>query len=43
MSGLGNKAGGPDYLTQFMNPKVITENTVRRGGFSPHLFTTSHE
>ena len=41
MSGLGNKAGGPDYLIQFMNPKVITENTVRRGGFSPHLFTTS--
>lgn len=43
MSGLGHKAGGPDYLTQFMNPKVITENTVRRGGFSPHLFTTTHE
>ena len=42
MSGLGHKAGGPDYLTQFMNPKVITENTVRRG-FSPHLFTTTHE
>ncbi|MDE0119634.1 MAG: proline dehydrogenase family protein [Bdellovibrionales bacterium] len=39
MSGLGHKAGGPDYLIQFMNPKVITENTVRRGGFSPHLFT----
>ena len=37
MSGLGHKAGGPDYLTQFMNPRVITENTVRRG-FSPHLF-----
>lgn len=37
MSGLGHKAGGPDYLIQFMNPKVITENTVRRG-FSPHLF-----
>ncbi len=38
MSGLGHKAGGPDYLSQFMNPKVITENTVRRG-FSPHLFS----
>ena len=37
MSGLGSKAGGPDYLKQFMNPIVITENTVRRGGFSPHL------
>lgn len=38
MSGLGHKTGGTDYLKQFMNPKVITENTVRRG-FSPHLFT----
>jgi len=38
MSGLGSKAGGPDYLMQFMNSKVITENTVRRG-FSPHLIT----
>ncbi len=37
MSGLGHKAGGPDYLKQFMNPIVITENTVRKGGFSPHL------
>ena len=36
MSGLGHKAGGPDYLTQFMNPRVVTENTVRRG-FSPDL------
>ena len=38
MSGLGHKAGGPDYLKHFMNPIVITENTVRRG-FSPHLFS----
>ncbi len=38
MSGLGSKAGGPDYLKQFMNPVVTTENTVRKGGFSPHLF-----
>lgn len=42
MSGLGHKAGGSQYLTQFMNQKVVTENTVRRG-FSPHLFTKSHE
>ena len=42
MSGLGHKAGGPEYLMQFMNPKVVTENTVRRG-FSPHLFTKPHE
>lgn len=34
MSGVGSKAGGPDYLLQFMNPKCITENTMRRG-FAP--------
>lgn len=35
-SGIGSKAGGPDYLLQFMEPRVITENTMRRG-FSPDL------
>ncbi len=34
MSGIGSKAGGPDYLVQFMNPKTISENTLRRG-FAP--------
>ena len=34
LSGGGTKAGGPDYLIQFMNPRVITENTQRRG-FAP--------
>jgi RHH-type proline utilization regulon transcriptional repressor/proline dehydrogenase/delta 1-pyrroline-5-carboxylate dehydrogenase len=34
MSGIGSKAGGPDYLLQFMEPRVITENTMRRG-FAP--------
>ncbi len=34
MSGVGSKAGGPDYLLQFMNPISITENTIRRG-FAP--------
>ena len=34
MSGLGSKTGGPDYLIQFMDPKVVTENTLRRG-FAP--------
>jgi RHH-type proline utilization regulon transcriptional repressor/proline dehydrogenase/delta 1-pyrroline-5-carboxylate dehydrogenase len=34
MSGVGSKAGGPDYLLQFMNPVCISENTVRRG-FAP--------
>lgn len=30
-SGVGAKAGGEDYLTQFMTVKVISENTLRRG------------
>jgi RHH-type transcriptional regulator, proline utilization regulon repressor / proline dehydrogenase / delta 1-pyrroline-5-carboxylate dehydrogenase len=34
MSGLGTKAGGPDYLLHFMDPRVVTENTMRRG-FTP--------
>ncbi|MAV92145.1 MAG: 1-pyrroline-5-carboxylate dehydrogenase [Bdellovibrionaceae bacterium] len=34
MSGLGSKTGGPDYLLQFMEPRVVTENTMRRG-FAP--------
>jgi RHH-type proline utilization regulon transcriptional repressor/proline dehydrogenase/delta 1-pyrroline-5-carboxylate dehydrogenase len=31
LSGVGSKAGGPDYLIQLMEPRTITENTVRRG------------
>ncbi|MCL6610015.1 MAG: L-glutamate gamma-semialdehyde dehydrogenase [Peptococcaceae bacterium] len=34
MSGVGSKAGGPDYLQQFTVPRVTTENTMRRG-FAP--------
>lgn len=34
MSGVGSKAGGPDYLLQFLEPRSITENTMRRG-FAP--------
>lgn len=34
LSGAGSKAGGPDYLLQFCNPKVISENTMRHG-FAP--------
>jgi len=34
MSGIGSKAGGPDYLRQFVVPRTVTENTVRRG-FAP--------
>ncbi len=36
MSGVGSKAGGPDYLLQFLLPRVITENTMRRG-FAPNI------
>ena len=34
MSGIGSKAGGPDYLLQFEIPVNNTENTLRRG-FAP--------
>lgn len=34
MSGLGSKTGGSEYLQHYMNPRVVTENTVRRG-FAP--------
>jgi RHH-type proline utilization regulon transcriptional repressor/proline dehydrogenase/delta 1-pyrroline-5-carboxylate dehydrogenase len=34
MSGIGSKTGGPDYLKQFMEPRTVTENTLRRG-FAP--------
>ncbi len=34
LSGGGTKAGGPDYLLHFMEPRVLTENTLRRG-FTP--------
>ena len=35
-SGIGSKAGGKDYLVQFMEPRTLTENTMRRG-FTPDL------
>jgi RHH-type proline utilization regulon transcriptional repressor/proline dehydrogenase/delta 1-pyrroline-5-carboxylate dehydrogenase len=35
LSGVGSKAGGPDYLLQFVEPRVVTENTIRQG-FAPH-------
>ncbi len=34
MSGGGTKAGGRDYLKEFLFPRVISENRMRRG-FSP--------
>jgi RHH-type transcriptional regulator, proline utilization regulon repressor / proline dehydrogenase / delta 1-pyrroline-5-carboxylate dehydrogenase len=30
-SGSGSKAGGPDYLLGFVEPRVVTENTMRHG------------
>jgi RHH-type proline utilization regulon transcriptional repressor/proline dehydrogenase/delta 1-pyrroline-5-carboxylate dehydrogenase len=34
LSGKGTKAGGPDYLLNFVVPRCVTENTMRRG-FAP--------
>ena len=34
MSGVGSKAGGPDYLLQFVAGRTITESVMRRG-FAP--------
>ena len=36
LSGVGTKAGGPDYLLHFVEPRSICENTMRRG-FAPGL------
>lgn len=35
-SGVGSKAGGTDYLVQFMEPRTITENTMRKG-YTPEM------
>ncbi|MFO0860771.1 MAG: proline dehydrogenase family protein [Phycisphaerales bacterium] len=39
MSGVGSKAGGPDYLLQFVEPRAVAENTLRRG-FAPEIDTS---
>ncbi len=31
LSGGGTKAGGPDYLLQFVEPRAVSENTMRHG------------
>ncbi len=36
LSGIGSKAGGPDYLLQFLVPRCVSENTMRHG-FTPDL------
>jgi RHH-type proline utilization regulon transcriptional repressor/proline dehydrogenase/delta 1-pyrroline-5-carboxylate dehydrogenase len=35
LSGIGSKAGGPDYLLQFLEPRTISENTLRHGFAAP--------
>jgi RHH-type transcriptional regulator, proline utilization regulon repressor / proline dehydrogenase / delta 1-pyrroline-5-carboxylate dehydrogenase len=34
LSGVGSKAGGADYLLQFLEPRAVTEN-IQRQGFAP--------
>ncbi len=36
LSGVGSKAGGREYLLQFVEPRASCENTMRRG-FAPEL------
>jgi RHH-type proline utilization regulon transcriptional repressor/proline dehydrogenase/delta 1-pyrroline-5-carboxylate dehydrogenase len=31
LSGTGSKAGGPDYLLHFVEPRAVSENTMRHG------------
>lgn len=40
LSGVGQKAGGPDYLLQFVDARHITEYTLRRG-FASELTSDS--
>ncbi|MGH9180955.1 MAG: aldehyde dehydrogenase family protein, partial [Acidimicrobiales bacterium] len=40
LSGVGSKAGGPDYLLQFLDPRVVTENTLRQGFAADHRYRT---
>lgn len=42
LSGIGAKAGGPDYLGQFLVPRTVTENTLRRG-FAPEEGAANEE
>ena len=34
LSGVGSKAGSPDYLLEFLIPRTVSENTLRQG-FAP--------
>ncbi len=31
LTGMGTKAGSSDYLLQFLEPRTVTENTLRKG------------
>jgi len=42
LSGSGFKAGGPNYLLQFMDERVVTVNTVAIGG-NIDLINLSHD
>jgi len=35
LSGIGSKAGGPDYLLLFLEPRTISENALRHGFVPP--------
>jgi RHH-type proline utilization regulon transcriptional repressor/proline dehydrogenase/delta 1-pyrroline-5-carboxylate dehydrogenase len=41
LSGIGSKAGGPDYLLQFLEPRTISENTLRHGFVPPEELKTA--
>jgi RHH-type proline utilization regulon transcriptional repressor/proline dehydrogenase/delta 1-pyrroline-5-carboxylate dehydrogenase len=41
LSGIGTKAGGPDYLLEFLLTRCVTENTMRRG-FAPEDTAEEH-
>jgi RHH-type transcriptional regulator, proline utilization regulon repressor / proline dehydrogenase / delta 1-pyrroline-5-carboxylate dehydrogenase len=41
LSGIGSKAGGPDYLLQFLEPRTISENTLRHGFVPPERLKTA--
>jgi RHH-type proline utilization regulon transcriptional repressor/proline dehydrogenase/delta 1-pyrroline-5-carboxylate dehydrogenase len=41
LSGIGSKAGGPDYLLQFLEPRTISENTLRHGFMPPEKLRNS--
>jgi RHH-type proline utilization regulon transcriptional repressor/proline dehydrogenase/delta 1-pyrroline-5-carboxylate dehydrogenase len=43
LSGVGSKAGGPDYLKQFLESRTISENTLRHGFVPPEELLASQQ